>query len=323
MFELNEIGYRTSLAVISHDGRSRFQIAGGDEGAEGVYLGTDLEGIYGMPQSVMITEHAFQIGGSYSGTRYPPRRFSFGVVIKGDYGGAWDRRISAWRKAWATQADSILEWTTPSSRRFLRVRLAEEPAMTTETDPNQSQIAKMVMSVVALDPRWYGDAHVIEWENPTDTTNLAPEAVPLSGLVYDNPGDFPTWPIYQMQASDGARYILPDYSWGSERFRAGTAHAARKLVMPKMIAGEHLQVITDEGTRIEPFKSSLDTSFFQRMEGRRFLYPVPKHTLPKLDASGNPIPNVQIGVARAPKGLRVRIILERPWTYPFGMEAFD
>src|SRR5690606_26129377 len=98
------------------------------------------------------------------------------------------------------------------SRRYLKVRLAEAPQLKTDTDPNQTQVERVVMSVIALDPFWYGDETVIEWENPTDTTGVVPESVTLSGLAFENPGDFYSWPVYELQAAQGARWILPDYS---------------------------------------------------------------------------------------------------------------
>lgn len=309
--------YRTEVSLISWDGTTEFILAGPGEGNHGVHLASGVDGIYDLPLSVLVTEHAFQRGGSYGGTRYPPRRFAFGVVIYGEGGFGWDRRNSRWRKAWSSEHDSTLVIKTPTSRRFMRVRLSETPQLKTDTDPNQSQVERYVMSVIALDPFWYGDERVINWENPTDTTGITvPENVTLSPITLDNPGDFYSWPLYELWAAPGAQWILPDYSWGNNRWRAAQAHAARHIVMPAMAEGEHLRVDTDEMAKLGQFKSATDTQFYKRMKMQRFLYPLQPGLVP--DA-----PNALIGVANAPQGLRARITLLRPWTAPWGMEVDD
>lgn len=308
--------YRTKVSIVSWNGQDTFVIAGDGEGNHGVHLGTGVDGIYDLPLAPLFTEYAFQHGASYGGTRYPPRRFSFGVVIYGEAGIGWDRRDSRWRRAWSTAADSTMVIETPHSRRYLKLRLAEAPTLVTESDPNQTQVERIVMPVIALDPFWYGDERSFMWANPTDTTGVPPASITLSDIMLDNPGDFPMWPIYELQAHAGAQWILPDYSWGSKRWRSAVQHAARMLTMPALIEGEHLLVDTNEQAKLGQFESSLDTQFYKRMQGKRFLYPVPEGTVP----AG---PNAKIGVANAPQGLSVRIRLVRPWTRPWGMEVDD
>ena len=307
--------FKTKITLYDPTRSAAFILAGEGEGNRGVHLGTGLEGIYDIPMSVLITEHAFQKGASYGGTRYPPRRFSFGVVVYGEAGAAWDRRDSQWRRAWSTSEDSYLVVETPNSTRTLRVRLSEAPKISTDFDPNQTQVERVIMTVIALDPFWYGEPEVIEWENPTDTTGLAvPENVTLSPLTYENPGDFYTWPVLELQAAPGACWIIPDYSWGNKRWRSAVQHANRHLVLPSLVAGEHLRVDTDEMAKLGQFETALDTPFHMRMEGQRFLYPLPAGLI----AEG---PNVSIGVWNAPAGLKARITIPRPWTRPFGMEV--
>jgi hypothetical protein len=194
------------------------------------------------------------------------------------------------------------------------VRLAEAPKISTDFDPNQTQVERVIMSVIALDPFWYGEADVIEWENPTDTTGVVPESVTLQPLTFENPGDFYTWPIYELQATAGATWILPDYSWGNKRWKNAVPHANRHIVMPALVAGEHLRVDTDEMAKLGQFETALNTPFYMRMAGERFLYPLPAGLLTET-------PNVTIGVANAPQGLKAKITILRPWTRPFGMEV--
>lgn len=311
---MTDPAYRTKITLFDPDMKVGFILAGEGEGNKGVHLGTGLEGVYDIPMSVLITEHAFQLGGTYGGTRYPPRRFSFGVVVYGEAGVAWDRRDSQWRRAWSTDRDSYLVVETPKSTRVLRVRLAEAPKISTDTDPNESQVERVIMSVVALDPFWYGEEQTIEWENPTDTTGVVPESVTLDPLTFENPGDFYTWPIYQLQATAGAAWILPDYSWGNKRWRSAVQHADRHIVMPDLLAGEHLRVDTNEMAKLGQFETALNTPFYKRMNGQRFLYPLPAGLIAEA-------PNVTIGVSNAPKGLKAVITILRPWTRPFGMEV--
>ena len=149
---LEELGYKTKITILDPTGTVDFIIAGEGEGNRAVHLGTGVKGIYDTPMNVLVTEHAFQNGGSYGGTRYPPRRFSFGVVIYGEGGHAWDRRDSAWRRIWFTDKDCTMIVETPHSKRTLKVRLAEAPEIVTDTDPNQEQVQRVVMSVIALRP---------------------------------------------------------------------------------------------------------------------------------------------------------------------------
>lgn len=311
---LEELGYKTKITILDPTGTVDFIIAGEGEGNRAVHLGTGVKGIYDTPMNVLVTEHAFQNGGSYGGTRYPPRRFSFGVVIYGEGGHAWDRRDSAWRRIWFTDKDCTMIVETPHSKRTLKVRLAEAPEIVTDTDPNQEQVQRVVMSVIALDPFWYSDEEVIRWENPTSTIGVVPEHVALQPLMFENSGDFYSWPIYELEASAGSRWILPDYSWGNKRWRSAVQHANRHLVLPEQIANEFVRVDTDEMAKLGQFRTSLDTPFQMRMNGERFLYPLPAGLIP----DG---PNVTVGVANAPAGLKMTIRLRRPWTRPFGMEV--
>ncbi|SUE07145.1 Uncharacterised protein [Prescottella equi] len=91
---------------------------------------------------------------------------------------------------------------------------------------------------------------------------------------FANPTPDPIWAQWMVQAATDARWTIPDYSFGDDRYRRATADANRRIVMPKLLAAEHLYVNTDEAAKHEQVRSNIDTQIYLRMNGTQFLYPI-------------------------------------------------
>lgn len=243
-----------------------FTLAGANEGDKGVYLATGLTGIFEPPVKAVYEEPGNYPGARYLTHRVLRRDIVLGVWILHDTGGgnSWLSRDAGWRKAWAFDKDCTLAVTTDESgTRKLKVRLAESPEITTETDPrgNTVNLAKMVL--VALDPFWYSDDAVYTATTTTNTTfnplsNVFPwqkSLLPNENLSITvpvcNPTDqyiFPVWTVPGSAQAPGAPYVpgipwlgmnlsptviwtIPDYSFED------STYANRRVQLPGLIGG--------------------------------------------------------------------------------------
>ncbi|QHB41209.1 minor tail protein [Mycobacterium phage Chupacabra] len=151
-----------------------FTLAGPGEGDRGVYLGTDVKGLYDPPVKVVYEEPGNYPGSRYLNHRILRRDITFGVEILNDAAigpNSWLSRESEWRKAWAFDRDCKLYVTTPDSgTRYLKLRLGESPEVSWFTDPRGNRINRTVMVCIAGDPFWYQDDVVYTATTQTDTT---------------------------------------------------------------------------------------------------------------------------------------------------------
>ncbi|MGW4240903.1 phage tail protein [Nocardia sp. NPDC004722] len=281
---------------------SWFTLSGPGMGEQGVILGTDVEGIWDAPVKTIWTEHAHQIGGSYAGHRYLKRDIVFGVWIDDIDTGSWQINDSEWRKNWAYDRDSKLWITTPDSgRRYLNVRLLEQPNFKPEKDPNLLRSGKVVMTVCAGDPWWY------EEQPYTDTWVLASGTSGSGYVTIDNPTDQPVWLEWILQG--GARWTIPDYSFGDNSFGRADADAARRIRMPKQKPGQTFWINTD------PFEDMLrdpaGSQVWSLMNGVTYNYAIPPYTKAI---------QLPVSVEEASPGASVQVRVKRNWSRPWGLE---
>lgn len=261
------------LTVVELEGVNgeRWTLAGPDAGDRGVYLATDVKGLYEPPVKVVYEEPGNYPGARYLSHRILRRDITFAVEILNDRSaGSWMSRDSEWRKAWAFDEDCTLYITTEESgTRYLKLRLGESPEVSLFTDPNENVINATVMVCIAGDPFWYEDDVVYEAQTVTDTrfdpsgfgwpwpyASLPKETLyitvdPEDGKGGLNPTDniiFPKWtvpgstekpaqpyvpglPWLGAPASKAAIWTIPDYSFEDEEF------ANRRLRLPGLIGG--------------------------------------------------------------------------------------
>ena len=321
-----------------------FTLAGPDSGDRGVYLATDVKGLFDPPVKVVYEEPGNWPGARYLNHRILKRDVSFAVEVVEDSTESWLSRESEWRKAWAFDKDSKLHITTEESgTRTLKLRLQESPEVAWFNDPNGLNINRTVMVCVAGDPFWYENDVVYTVETETDTRfdpNLwAPpwpwEELPKEDLYIEvkpsgrggglNPTDQPIFPKWTVP---GSTEPIPDFPWPfppgvpipwetapftqwvlPDYSFADDENAHRRLKLPGLIYKENCVVDTDP--RVEQVSSESGSQVWARMNGVRFRHPIPPYTKEH---------KFHITVSGAAPGQMVTLRLPRPWSRPWGLE---
>ncbi|MEU2002071.1 phage tail protein [Rhodococcus sp. NPDC019627] len=285
-----------------------FTLLGDGKGNRGVHLGTEVDGAFDdEPTESIWNSHAYQIGSTFGGIRINHRDVLFKAHIKKTSDASWETNDSEWRKAWNYKKDSKLWVQTETSRRHLPLRPFETPVAKPEFDPHGQEFGTIDMHCRAGKPRWLEPDVTKEWISNTDTLDGSWNT---GTIPVWNPTDTEIWLKWTVQAYPGAIYRLPDYSFGDDRYEMADEHATRQIVMPELLAGEHLKVNTDEED--EQVASSIDTQVWLRMNGVTFLYPVPPYQKTKK--------YLPVSVKNAPAGVGVQVRMPRTWTRPWGLQ---
>lgn len=292
----------TLIQVESFDGRHTFTLAGEGEGDRGVWLSTDFEGWYDEPTTSIWNSTAFQIGATFGGIRINQRDVIFGVDIEGDFQKTWRQNDSFWRKAWSYKKDSKLIIQTPESRRWLDLRLSQNPILKNEGDPNKTGINRVLMTATAGNPRWREPDKTTQYVSPTGND---------VGQIWfpGNPTDTEVFVQWTASALQSEVWAIPDFSFGNDRHEAADLHAERMLFLPELIPGEHIWVNSDENE--DMIVSSLDTEVWQRMAGESLLYGVPPYTEPGW---------WPVEVSGGKPGSVIQLRVPRTWSRPWGLE---
>lgn len=321
-----------------------FTLAGPESGDRGVYLGTDVKGLFDPPVKTVYEEPGNFPGARYLNHRILKRDVVFAVEILEDRSESWLSRESEWRKAWAFDKDAKLHITTDESgTRTLKLRLQESPEVAWFHDPNGLTINRTVMVCVAGDPFWYENDVVHSavctkdtrfdpgtyWQTPD------PDRIPFENLVINvdvdnrrgglNPTDQPIFPKWTVEGSTEQIPEFPwpfppgvDIPWERAPFVQWTipdysfeddALANRRLRLPGLIYKENCVIDTDP--RMEQVSSESGSQVWARMNGVRFRHPVPPWTKNK---------QFDIKVSGAVPGQMVTLRLPRAWSRPWGME---
>ncbi|WP_066901067.1 hypothetical protein [Mycolicibacterium houstonense] len=255
-------------------------------GPSGIYLATDVSGIFDPPVKAVYEEPGNFPGARYLNHRILRRDVVFGVEILNDEKDgpehSWSRRDSMWRRAWSFSEDAELHITTDESgTRYLKLRLFESPSVEMAHDPNMNVINLTKMVTVAGDPFWYEDDVVypavttldttfdpnpLPWPwpqedlptetltitvpnaNPTDQILWAKWTLPGSSLAPSEPY-VPGLPWLGAPNSPATRWIVPDYKFELEP-DDDPAMATRRIQMPDLIGGlrtEEVQKIYIDG----------------------------------------------------------------------------
>ena len=257
-----------------------FTLAGPCSGDQGVYLATDVKGLYDPPVKVVHEEPGNWPGARYLNHRVMKRDIVFGVeILDQRCGDSWLSRESEWRKAWAFDRDCKLFVTTEESgTRYLKVRLFEQPEVSWFTDPNIHGVNRTVMVCVALDPFWYEDDVVYSAVTQTDTRfdpnelqlpwpwpqkELPRETLWIEVPRHErgglNPTDqiiFPKWTVPGSTEKPAEPYV-PGIPWlGAPKSQATTwvlpdyswqndENAGRRLKLPSLIGGLRTEEIQE------------------------------------------------------------------------------
>jgi len=267
-------------------------------GKQGAWLGIDVQGIYDAPVKTLYTSHAHQIGSDYQATRWLQRDVVFAVTIGNTPGRSWQENDSAWRKAWSYSKETKLWISTENSTRYLKLRMSEQPQFHPEHDPHLTKVEKVIMTCVAADPWWY-EADTVD--------QFVTDGVSGSGHVtVSNPTDQEIWLKWVCQGP--GRWVLPDFSFGDNRFGRAQLDSARRISLPLQSAGQTFLVDTD------PFEEQLrdpaGTQVWSLMNGVTFVYPVPAWT---------PEISLPVSVTESVAGAGVQVRCPRTWSRPWGL----
>lgn len=267
-------------------------LAGPRAGDKGVHMAPGLAGFMDPEVKVQSETPANLPGGRYVSHRTQIRRISFVVEIENDGSGSgsWSYRDSEWRKMWAYDRPSYITVTTRDGTRTLEAYL-EYIEVDTEIDPQIQPINRVIMTVAAYDPFWWGDEEVHELTLGSGTGTITVKDA--------NPTDQDVWPVWVVDAP--GTWTLPDYSFTDPGLRG------RRVQLPNLGAGEHTTVNTLPSER--QLTSDNGTQVWARMNGRRFRHPIPPYT-----------GQIDFEVSRTGSGTgKAQLRLKRPFSRPWGM----
>lgn len=290
-------------------------LAGPNAGDEGVILeASEVIDVFDEADvKTFRDEGAFQVGSRYRGKRILARYPVFDVLIADTASSSWRDVFSRWRRGWSYDTDCKLWIEDEDSRRYIELRKNGKIRYTPDSDHNQAEVCSVEMNCVAGNP-WFreqdGPSNTDTFVTTTDTTSSGTE----TGYVNfgGNPTDSDSWLVWTVQGAAGIRWTIPDFSYGSDEFDRATADASRAIVMPALLAGEHLVIDTDKLAESGQVNSSLDTEVYMRMGGVRFMYRVPPHT---------PAAEIPVSVTGAPIGAGIQVRAPRNWWSATGGQA--
>lgn len=272
-----------------------FTLLGPDKGDRGVFLGQSPEGLFeDEPTEAIYNSHAFQIGADFGGIVIDKKDVIFEAHVRDTPDASWLENYSAWKRALHFKKDSKLWVETDDFRRYLKVRLLRNNGMVPQINPDRTQYASVAMNLVAGDPRWHAKDFTDDWTTTVDNTGT--QNVEWGEVEIENLTDTDIWLKWVCHAYPGVRYLIPDFSWGDDRFERAEEDADRLLVMPPLLAGEHFRIDTDEEEL--QVVSNIDTQLYIRMKGVQFLYPVP---------AGTKRQTISVGAIGAPIGAGVQV----------------
>lgn len=263
-------------------------IAGENVGVDGIWMATDLEGLYDPEVEVVTQSPGNRAGARYVSHRILERTINFIVTISNDdgVGKTWRARDYRWRRLWAFDRYTKIRVTTDDGVRVLKVRLAEIQVDTTY-DPHVNDATDVLMTVVADDPFWYGTEFIKDVIVNKEATITVLNA---------NPTENPVFPVWVLEAP--GEWTVPD--WSPE-----TPDKAIKI--PWVPGNSDLLVQTDPMARQVVAKSGLPV--WTWMNGVRFQ----KHIPPFTD-------EVKLKIqckSDEPKQAQLRLV--RPYNRPWGL----
>lgn len=308
---MSEVGKPALITLRPADGSEPFILSGPGMGNRGVELATSPAGFYNTPIETIYTQHAYEIGATYAGERINAMTPVFTVNCMGTRQRPWELVDDEWSTAMSTRTPAVLEYSPGSraSTRTLGVRLKQEMILKPMRDPNLGEFGQVTMTCIAPDPFWREDQVPDTWSSPVSTLD---GHIEWGSVTLANPTPLPIWVTWRCQAgpAPGVVWHLPDFSWGNRRYRRAVEDADRIIHMPPLLAGENIDIDTDEMAKRPQVLSPIDTQIYMRMGGQAFVYPL----RPYLD----PV-EVPVGVSHAPAGVGVRVSCPRPWPRPWGM----
>lgn len=204
-----------------------------------------IKGLGSLEADTFVSTTALLDGQRFKGWRAKPRDVLLPVLL--GQGATELEWLAIERKWWRTMQPGktgIIAVTAPDGlTRRLKARFVDDGDMAYDHDPSRDRLSVAVLSLIADDPYWYGDAFTQSFSGGSDPVNFfggaAGKATPfyvgssstLGASKVVNPGDVDTWPLYLIDGPVTA-------------FSVTVAGAPIAGTMP-VPAGSQLQIDTD------------------------------------------------------------------------------
>lgn len=161
--------------------RSFWNLWGPNSGIQGVQLAPQISGLMHVPFEQLISEGAYQIGGTHERVVWNKREIGFQVnvgVQQPDTIFRYRMVEQRWWDAWSATVDGYLGiFTRTHGWRFIRVRLATSPPTQFALDPaaNGDNFMAWDMNIVAVDPYWRKRIEHSTWINDGEDDGGIPQ----------------------------------------------------------------------------------------------------------------------------------------------------
>ncbi|AEJ95331.1 minor tail protein [Mycobacterium phage LittleLaf] len=260
-----------------------YRISGPGQGQQGFELAPGSTGLL-QDAPVKTTWHKTMFGMSMSGMEWERRDIVWTVNIGVNLGldplrdpDEWHDLYDEWRRAFSYTHDTKIVYGSADGDRVLYARLLETPKPFSAHqfeggDPKRWSMSSIVMTMACEFPFYIGPSEVYEWE--FEGSGLFWTRIP-----HYNPSDVPIWPTYE--CTWGARWHIPDFSWGNEEFGRGQADLDKIVRTPELQMGENIEIQTRPD--LETYQAENDAPVGLRANGRDFEYPI-------LPGEGDPNP---------------------------------
>lgn len=223
----------------------------------------------------------------------------------------WHLIYARWKAMFSPALEASIVYTSFDGERRLGIRNLDTPKPFTAQsfegkDPKLFTYGSVVMTTACELPFYVGASERFAWE--TDTPGNY-----WFKLPFYNPCPVDIW--LEWDLTGGAKYQLPDYSFGSQAYGRGIADLGKTMPLAQLMDLEDLQVYTRPD--LETFVTSLETQFAGRNAGKDFEYPIaPGAGSSEGEGSDNPGCIVRANVTN-PAGARVELTLPRWYDEPF------
>lgn len=267
---------------------------------EGIWLGTDPDGLYSTTFKTRTVSGAFEVGGRSAGHEIPVRELTLPFELVDD-GDGIDQVVSRFNKMWRMGREIQFRYTSDlSGTRVLWVQLAEQVEYTTGDgyDRGLSDYVHAVVSAVALQPMYESAERSVSWSNPSSGSHIG-------SVVVSNPTDQYLWLEWSMDPA--TQWVFPDFSFGNEAYwdRPANADSDRMIVSPSLNA--RLSVMADP--QYDTYVSEDGSNVSGLFNGVEPMYWVPPYT-----------PNIELPVAcNGPVDATITCTMRRFWSAESGL----
>jgi hypothetical protein len=181
----------------------------------------------------------------------------------------WHTVYSRWRAMFAPDKEATITYTSVDGSRTLGLRTLDTPKPFSSQnfeggDPHLWAYGSIVQTMAAEFPFYVGKPF-------KQTFTIEGTGDFWFPIPYFNPSTLEIWPEYDL--TGGAKWVLPDYSFGNEIWGRGLADLGRTVPIPELMVGENATVMSRMDQ--EWILSVWETPVMNRSPGIRHIYPIP------------------------------------------------